>query len=366
MSFYDEQTEQSRVKSAIVVAYFGAWARILSARKPKIGYVDLYCGPGQYKSGQKSTPLLILEKAIADPVLRLKLLTLFNDADEAYTISLQESIRSLPGIERLRYQPEVTTCEVDERYAQRFERLRGVPILAFIDPWGYKGVSKQLLRSLIKDFGCECIFLFNYNRINMAINNEGTEQHLVALLGKERLQELRFEVAELTPGSREAQVMCAVGEAVGDIGGKYLLTFRFAWSGGRPSHYICFVTKHPRGCEIMKDVMAKRGLVDEDGVPLFEFPPKREGRQLTFDCVRPLRSLAPDLLERFSGHTLTVKQIYENHHPGTPFIKPNYKRVLREMEQGGQIKCASAKGKIRKGTMADHVSVTFPPRESRR
>ncbi len=115
-----------------------------------------------------------------------------------------------------------------------------IPILAFIDPWGYKGVSKGLLRLLIKDFGCECIFLFNYNRINMAINKQATEQHLVALLGEERLQRLRSEVASLRPGLRETQVIRAVGEAVGDIGGKYLLPFRFPWSGGRTSYYICF------------------------------------------------------------------------------------------------------------------------------
>ena len=45
-------------------------------------YIDLFAGPGRYKDGTKSTPLLVIEKAIADPKLRNRLVTMFNDVDE--------------------------------------------------------------------------------------------------------------------------------------------------------------------------------------------------------------------------------------------------------------------------------------------
>lgn len=54
----------------------------------KIAYIDLFCGPGRYKDGSKSTPLLILERAIQDPDMREMLLTLFNDVDSTNTHSL--------------------------------------------------------------------------------------------------------------------------------------------------------------------------------------------------------------------------------------------------------------------------------------
>ena len=69
--FFDEMTEQSRVKVEIVKNYFLAWANVIlhSVREVggKLGYMDLFSGPGLYEDGTKSTPILILEEAINNP-----------------------------------------------------------------------------------------------------------------------------------------------------------------------------------------------------------------------------------------------------------------------------------------------------------
>lgn len=69
--FFEESKEQSFVKSAIVSKYFWAWAKVIMSQVKrggkKIAYVDLFAGPGRHKDGTKSTPLLVLEQAIADP-----------------------------------------------------------------------------------------------------------------------------------------------------------------------------------------------------------------------------------------------------------------------------------------------------------
>ena len=55
-SFFEEQKEQSLVKSTIVAKYFDVWANvIISTQKrypqysQKIAYIDLFAGPGRYK-----------------------------------------------------------------------------------------------------------------------------------------------------------------------------------------------------------------------------------------------------------------------------------------------------------------------------
>ena len=57
-------TEASLKKHRIVSKYFGGWANIVlpqtKAREGKLKYIDLFCGPGQYRDGTRSTPLLIL------------------------------------------------------------------------------------------------------------------------------------------------------------------------------------------------------------------------------------------------------------------------------------------------------------------
>lgn len=55
--FFDEREDQSEVKARIVSKYFGAWAKIIGpiSTAERIGYIDLFCGPGRYKDGSKST-----------------------------------------------------------------------------------------------------------------------------------------------------------------------------------------------------------------------------------------------------------------------------------------------------------------------
>jgi len=103
--FFEETKEQSLVKSTIVSKYFWAWAKVIipTAKKygDKIAYIDLFAGPGRYKDGTKSTPLLVLEKAIDDPDMRQMLVTIFNDANEDNSRSLEKAIKALPGIDTL-------------------------------------------------------------------------------------------------------------------------------------------------------------------------------------------------------------------------------------------------------------------------
>jgi three-Cys-motif partner protein len=70
LKFFDESREQSIIKAEIVEKYFDAWAGIITAtqdrtgKEKRIGYVDLFAGPGRYKDGSDSTPLRVLTKAI--------------------------------------------------------------------------------------------------------------------------------------------------------------------------------------------------------------------------------------------------------------------------------------------------------------
>src|SRR5665648_97479 len=82
IKFFDERTDQSEVKARIIQKYFYAWAKVIipsaKHREKKIAYIDLYAGPGRYKDGAASTPLMILERAIQDPDLKQMLVTFFN------------------------------------------------------------------------------------------------------------------------------------------------------------------------------------------------------------------------------------------------------------------------------------------------
>lgn len=371
-SFFDESRDNSLVKSEIVAKYFWAWAKVIipTAKKwsNKIAYIDLFSGPGRYQDGSKSTPLLILERAIADSDMPQMLVTLFNDKDSNNTQSLQQAIESIPDISKLSHKPILLNKEVGEEIVQAIKQINKIPTLFFIDPWGYKGLSLVLIGAVIKDWGCDCIFFFNYNRINMGLHNTAVEKHMNSLFGQERADNLR-EQLELTkqPEERELIIVEAICQALKEIGGSYVLPFGFKnESGNRTTHHLIFVSKNVLGYSIMKEIMAGESSSAKQGVPSFEYNPAPPRYPLLYELYRPLDELENLLLDEFAGQTITMEQIYNQHHVGKRYISKNYKEALKKLEQQGKIIAEPPASKRRKYkgeiTFGEKVRVTFLPK----
>jgi hypothetical protein len=141
----------------------------------------------------------------------------------------------------------------------------------------------------------------------------------------------------------------------------YVLPFRFVDKHGtRTSHHLIFVSKHFRGYDIMKDIMARESTETTQSVASFEYNPASKRQPLLFELSRPLEYLAEMLLTEFTGQTLSMKEIYERHSIDKPYIKPNYKAVLRELEEAGRIQAVPSLDQRKRGTFADHVKAIFP------
>lgn len=364
--FFTERAEQSEIKTAIVTKYFWAWATVMLGtqkrlkREQRIAYIDLFAGPGRYEDGTKSTPVMILEQAIEDPVRAAALVTIFNDKDSANTSTLKEALEALPGFDTLKFEPQIQTEEVGEEIVKMFEEMNLIPTLFFVDPWGYKGLSLRLINSVLKDWGCECIFFFNYNRINMGLSNPVVKKHMEALFG-DRAEEMTGILEPLKPHERELVIVEELCEALIKMGGKYVLPFRFLNAAGtRTSHHLIFVSKHPLGYNIMKDVMARESTKHEQGVPTFEYNPATKNLRVLFELARPLDDLEDMLLEEFADRRMTMTEVFEAHNYGRRYIKKNYKDVLLKMEIDGKIAAQPPVTARRKGTFADEVVVRFP------
>jgi three-Cys-motif partner protein len=368
-TFFDESREQSRVKAEIVEKYFDAWAGIITATQTRhrpgadnrIGYVDLFAGPGRYKDGAVSTPLRVLQKAIAKPVYAERLVAIFNDKDEANVRSLESAIAELPDIAKLKTRPAIWNREVGDQIAASFAQINKIPILAFIDPWGYKGLTLRLVESFLKDWGCDCVFFFNYARINAGLTNPAVHAHMCALFGEARAARLRDELAPMDPKTREATIVNELALALKEFGHRFVLPFCFKnETGKRTTHHLILVTKSFKGYEVMKEIMAKSSSEEHQGVPSFAYSPAADTRQhLLFELNRPLDDLRKMLLGRFAGQTLSMREIYEQHSVDTPFLAKNYKALLAEMEKGGVVQTAGRKSN--RG-FADEIRVSFPLR----
>jgi three-Cys-motif partner protein len=367
--FFEESREQSQIKARIAAKYFWAWANVIipttRARGNRIAYIDLFAGPGRYEDGTLSTPLLVLTKAIEDPNMREMLVTLFNDRDSGNVGKLRAAIDALAGIEKLKHKPQVSNDVVGEEIAKVFAGIRLVPTFFFVDPWGYKGLSLKLINSVLQKWGCDCVFFFNYNRVSMGLNNDAVREHMDALFGKERADVLRTRLLGLRPEEREMLIVEELSQALKQMGASFVLPFAFKDErSDRTKHHLIFATKHFKGYEIMKGIMAKESSERVQGVATFEYSQATETYPMFFELSRPLDDLAAMLRNEFAGQNVTMKDIYLRHSVDKPYIDSNYKRVLAAMEADGKIRATpQAKDRPkRKGevTFADSVIVSFP------
>ncbi len=294
--FFEERQEQSEAKARIVTKYFSAWARVImpSAQRNggKIAYIDLYAGPGRYKDGAASTPLLVLQTAINHTKMSQMLVSYFNDAENKNIKTLEKEIRELPNIENLKYYPIIRCGEIDDEAEQYFTQTQLIPAFSFVDPFGYKGLSLKIVKGVIKDWGCDCVFFFNYNRINAGITNNSVSGHIDALFSKARADKLRQTLPGRPPRFREAAILEALAQEIKDLGGQYVLPFTFKNSAGtRTSHKLIFVSKSFKGYEIMKDIMAKESSTQDQGVPSFTYCPADASMPLLFSLAQPIGKL---------------------------------------------------------------------------
>lgn len=372
--FFEEQEPRSIIKSQIVAKYFKAWSNIMLSKAPagsRIVYADLFSGPGRFEDGRPSTPILVLEHAIATPALHGRLSTLFNDADPERIEQLRAEIEALPGIEKLKIPPQLSVSAVGTNMAEMLGKLTLVPTLFFVDPFGYKGLSLELFGSAIKSWGCECIFFFNYNRINPALGNSIVDPLINELFGAERAASLRKKVRGEVPEVRQTIIINELSEALADVAGQYSLMFEFeSDKGKRPSHYIVFVTKQFRGYDIMKEIMV--GLSSDNGdvkelryVPVRSAQPNQMRLFDSEDARKPsLSALKAHVASTCAGQSLTVEQAYMRTTVGTPYTSRNVKDAIRSLEASGQVTVdiPAEKRKKCKGlvTLSDKRIVTFP------
>lgn len=365
-TFFNESKEQSKIKAIIVAKYFRSWANVIMGsqdRNPqfekKIGYYDWFCGPGKYEDGTKSTPLKIMELAVEDHRLCERLVAGFNDKDKAHIDSLRDETNAIPGIEKLRFKPTYNNEEISDNLIKHLKGRNIIPSLFFVDPWGYKGLSLELISAFIGSWGCDCILFFNYHRIRMCISNPLFSDHMTKLFGVERAQNLRLALSSMTPQDAEMEVIEQFCMALKELNAKYVLPFRFKDDyGTMTSHHIILLCKDFKGYEIMKNIMAKMGNENEQGVPKFEYNPVKCRQVMLFEYSRPLDDLEKMLTTEYAGQTKTFTEIYTEHSVGKRFIDKNYREVLLKMENQGAVKAEPAKR--RKNTMAPHVKISFP------
>ena len=126
-SFFEKQTEESKLKAEIVSKYFSGWANVMASMHTEvIAYLDLFSGPGRYKDGSPSTPLLILRNAInhMSGQVQQKVKIVFNDSKPKFFRSLEKEVEDFPEAEKLHIPPRVFSFNIAADIVEKFRSSR--------------------------------------------------------------------------------------------------------------------------------------------------------------------------------------------------------------------------------------------------
>ncbi|ADQ06467.1 conserved hypothetical protein [Caldicellulosiruptor hydrothermalis 108] len=360
--FFEEVKPQSIVKITLVSKYFDAWAKIMNrnARSDRLGYIDLFSGPGKYNDGTISTPIYIMEKILKNEDYRNKFVIIFNDKEKEYIENLEQEINKLENINLLKHKPIFLNLELNFETSELFN-FSLIPSLVFIDPCGYRGITRDLIYTFIKNWGCDIILFFNYNRIRSGIKNPLVEEHMKRLFGENRYSKILENIDNYKGFEKEKFIMNEFSESMMELGIEYILPFRFRKEDKNDtSHYLVFLTKNFTAFNIMKEIMANHSSTSTQGVPSFEFIPNAD-KQLSFLYMynQPLEELKTELLQLYKGRSISLRELFVEHSKNKPFILRNYREVLLKLEEEGKIICDPPKEKRRKNTLAEHVIIYF-------
>lgn len=349
--FFDKQTLSSKIKASIVSEYFPQYALIITSKhKPKkVGYYDLFAGPGKYRDGNISTPIMLARNCVKNSFLRNKVWFVFNDKEHCETLkrNFLEEFPTGTFTQTVHFRDkEVGTWEKINDFLTQNTVENGkneCPALLFIDPFGYKNIDTKIIATFLQYWGNEAFIFINTKRINPAFENEKFDLILKELFPTSYEKTKRDIRLKSTVPERLQFIIDALGDEYKRLIPKkrneniYYTAFRFQEEDSNTtSHYILHITKSSRGFDLIKQIytdFANVGTVF-DGISTYTFDSKKynASSQDLFDYNEDNIDLLKDeIYNKFKGQTLTALELFERHQTKTLYSRTHYNKALRKL-----------------------------------
>lgn len=346
--FFESQTPPSRIKANIVAKYFPSYCKILLKREQKqIRYLDLFAGPGMYKDGNLSTPLLIAKECANNELLRKKVRLMFND--NAHIADLKSNFEELISNNTFHFDPVFGNKTVGEDQkihdylCKNFGKPNPHPTLLFFDPWGYKGINTIVLSKFLKNWGNEIFLFVNIKRIHAAIENKKFDA-LMRSLFPTTFDSIKHERRYKANVYERLNLIMdnLTNEFKKNIDNLYSCAFKFQEEDSKTtSHYIVHFTKHKKGYELVKQTYYEFDNIGAnlDGDGNYTFDSKKMDASIgMFDFGDDNITILSEKLERdYKGKTISARQLFDNHHTEAKFCGTHYVLSLRKMVEEGKV-----------------------------
>lgn len=359
--WWDRPKPQSIAKAKIVTRYFVVWANIMQRSNcGHLTYLDIFSGRGRYKDGSPSTPVRILDELLSLPqIWDILELRFYEGVMENYEI-LRQEICNHEVYHKLKYKPNVQLKKVDYDF---FSDLKlGDCTFSFIDPHGNRDLSLELISGVVRNWGSDCVFYLSISGIRRNIGSRQQRDRMKLIFTPEGVKRIHALVQDRS--NREPFheiVLQELKRSLESKGRAFVLPFVVKFPRTNTvSHCLVFLTKHPRGFEKMKDIMADESEKDGDGFPLYVLS---TDDQLKLGLGKGLERTARRLLSDFEGKTVRVRKLLDAcHERRYDAPNKNLKDSVLFLEEKGLVHVDVPREKRMRGgvpTLGDDRIVTF-------
>lgn len=348
----------TKAKHDILRRYLGAWFGIMGPLNPRIIYLDGFCGPGRYEGGEIGSPIIALKIAL-EHSLRPR----FNEIDflfieerEDRVLHLDREIKSLEippnfRIESNKNQFEDTLTNILDGLEIKGERI--APTFAFVDPFGFKGASYQIIQRLLSNEKTEIFISFMADSINRFIAHPDPQirQHIIDLFGTTEVLEF------IESGDNRVKSLRLLYQKQLSRTANYVRYFEMCDERDRPIYYLFFASNNRLGHSKMKEAFW-----NVDSSSGYKFSDVTDPNQFVLFEMDPSLGLADELVDHYSGRTISVDEIKIYIEDKTAYIEKHMRRALLNLEEQGRIcvePCKQDGSKRRNKTFPDGVIVNF-------
>ncbi|SDL33849.1 three-Cys-motif partner protein [Nocardioides sp. YR527] len=358
-----DRPAHTKAKHDILVKYLQAWYGIFgsSAYVDKVGVLDGFAGPGAYSKGEFGSPVLALEALIEHNHFArwdgTKFIFLFNEQDPERFDSLKQVVdEDLPH----RWDPWPKNVKVhahNENFTDLAEGLLGeikpghslIPLFAFIDPFGYRDSSMDLIRRLLQYDKAELFIYFDFNSVNrFAGKGQAVDARFEELFGCNEFLKAPPrgpERGQFLHDLYEDQLKKVCSFA-------HVRSFAMVNKTGHIGNYLFFCTRNLDAFDRMKYAMWS---LDPTGD--YRFEDRLADQQVLFDHL-DTHPLQDELAQHFAGQTVDIDVIRTYVIAETPYYSGHLKRdTLAVMQRDGRI---TSPNQRRRNQYPDGTLVTFP------
>jgi three-Cys-motif partner protein len=319
-----------------------------------LNYIDGFAGPGVYSKGEDGSPVIAIKAALEHRLPLPGISFIFVEKDKA-TAGKLESVLS----KRFSNLPSNTEYEVYHgEFAEVITRilddfdLKGktiAPTFTFVDPFGYGGFPMSVLDRLMKPNATELLITFMASRIRRFLDP---------------LHENAMDLLYCTPDWRRAREM--EGKQQIDFllnlyveclrrntSARYVMPFEMADNNRNTIYYLIFATKHPKGCEVMKEAM---WTVDPTGTyRFFDYADGVRRFELSEDRPEWVGHAQALIVKNFRGRSISIEDLEDFIRP-TPFLWRK-RKILVPLENSGTI--VHVDGRTKRRTYPERCVITF-------